>query len=156
MSLPSHLTCRPEDVARFRDWLANRGGLAYWQSQDMQTLDRSWTTPARTADGEPSGRPHWSCPLQPDMVVTDPALVRVDVAREVKRVRIAIQQNGHILALTGPASRRVCRAVEKAAQETGKEAWYVFEGAEAVILVADKSVPLLEWSEDVGESAPKN
>lgn len=141
------LICRPENVAKYREWLATRGGLAVWRSVNFSNLGVSWTTPALAADGQPTRKPTWEADNVPERVVTDVADVDVVVDKEVKRFRVAVRLGGHGFAfkVTDCGSRRIRAAVARA----GDGAYHVFdyETQEAVIMAPEKRVPLKEWVE---------
>lgn len=94
------------DAEKIRRWLTERGGLAVWVSQALELMGRSWTGPVRTAEGEPSPRPHWSCGEVPDRVITDPAQVFVAVEEPAGDFRPTSEKNVEKkLAKLGPGSR---------------------------------------------------
>ena len=140
------LICRPENVAKYREWLATRGGLAVWKSINFSNLGTSWTTPARTADGQPTPKPTWEADSAPARVVTSEDDVDVVVDKEVKRFRVGVRRgssNPCLIKVTDGGSRRIRKAVAAA----GDGAYHVFdyETQEAVILAPEKRVPLREW-----------
>ena len=143
-------TC-PEEAARMLDWIRNRGGLAIWDSCNLSDPGKTWTTPATTQEGKPAsvaGKPHWSCGSV-IATITDIADVSVVTPKEVKRFHIAVRMGsqGFTVKLTDGSTRRVRAAREKAARDTGKDAWYEFDysSQEAVIFVPGDTVPLKDW-----------
>lgn len=136
------LQIRPEQAARFREWLRDRGGIAVWRSANLANPGASWSTPALQPDGTPTPRPTWEAEDRPSRIITDPAEVEVVEPKEVKRFYVAVRRGsqGLSLKLTDGASRKVRAAVEKA----GPEAWYSFDyfTQEAVILVPGTVGPL--------------
>lgn len=138
----------PSNVDKIRMWLAERGGLALWRSINFSNIGASWTTPVNDEDGNPKGKPTWEAANEPERIITDPAEVVVAVPKEVKRFHVAIRQGsqGMTMKLTDGATRRVRAAVAKA----GEGAWYEFDYGmqDAVIYVADKTVPLTEWKDE--------
>lgn len=90
-------------------------------------------------------RPHWSATTTPKFIITDPTEVTVDVPKEVKRFRVGLRRGAQRFKVkcTDASSRRIRAAVEVA----GDGAWYEFDydTQEAVIYVAERSVPLNEY-----------
>jgi hypothetical protein len=132
----------------FAKWIRERGGVAVWESANLSNPGMSWSTPVMTESGEKTGKPNWQSEEVP-VVYTDPEMVVVDTSKEVKRFKVGVRVggNGLTLKVTDGGSRRIRKAVGKAVEEYGKEAWYRFdyETQEAVILVAVESVTLKEW-----------
>lgn len=141
---PKKRQVSPENAHRIADWLATRGGLFVWQSADLSNPGASTTTPATTADGQPTGKPGWRFEATPSRHVTSADDVEVVTDVEVKRLRIKVVRRGHKAVLSDASSRRVRAAVAQA----GIGAYYVFDGDEAVILKPDKVVPLVAWLAD--------
>ena len=134
-----------ENAAQIWQWFQERGGIAVWKSVDMTNAGRSWTTPLRDAEGNPTPRQDWRMEQAPSLVITDPAEVTVDVPKEAKRFRVAIKvgDQGMLLKCSDASSRRIRRECAKA----GDASWYEFDYAtqEAVILVLGESKPLPEF-----------
>ena len=101
--------CHAENAAQFRDWLANRGGIAVWPSLDLRNAGASCSTPALTRTGEPTTRPGWSYASKPSRVVTDPSQVGVYTEALFKAVRVSLRRgrNGFDLKLTDASQRKV-------------------------------------------------
>ena len=101
--------CHAENAARFRDWIANRGGIAVWPSIDLSNPGGSCSTPALTATGKPTTRPGWSYASKPSHVVTDLADVGVYTEALFKAVRVSLRRsgNGLSLKLTDASQRKV-------------------------------------------------
>ncbi len=134
---------KAEHAPRFKDWLANRGGIAVWESLDLGNPG-SVFTPAKEEDGRDYTKPHWRYGDKPERIVTDPAEVEVMIVKEVKRFHVGIKPgSGLMLVLTDGATRRVRKEVAKA----GEGAWYEFDSQDAVIMVPEKVVPLTEWKQ---------
>lgn len=136
----------PENVLKFREWFATRGGLAIWHSINLSNPSGSWTTPALAVDGTPTLKPTWQAADAPERLITDPSEVVVTVAKEVKRFHVAVKRGGGLmLKLTDGGTRKVRAAVAKA----GPDAWHEFDYTtqEAVIFVPGIEVPLPEWTE---------
>jgi hypothetical protein len=137
------------------EWLTTRGGLAIWQSVDLSDPGKSSTAPLKDADGHVKGKPHWKYDDHPNRIIHDPAEVIVETYKEVKRFYVAVRRgsSGMSLKLTDGASRKVRAAVEKA----GEGATYEFDYStqEAVIVVPDSEVPLVEWAEKNGLKKPE-
>ncbi len=100
--------CHADNAARFRDWIANRGGIAVWPSINLSTPGASCSTPALTTAGEPTTRPGWSYASKPSRVVTDPADVGVYTEALFKAVRVSLRRAGGMsLKLTDASQRKV-------------------------------------------------
>lgn len=101
--------CHADNAERFRDWIANRGGIAVWPSLDLRNAGGSCSTPARTLTGEPTTRPGWSYASTPSIVVTDPADVGIYQEALFKAIRVSLRRgrNGFDLKLTDTSQRRV-------------------------------------------------
>lgn len=152
-------TVAPENANLFKDWLANRGGVAVWRSINLSNPGKSWSTPALTLTGDPSSKPTWEAANEPERIITDIDEIVVTVPKEVKRFHVAIKVGGLLgmaYKLTDGATRRVHTAAEKANENLEKErksterlheAWYEFDYStqEAVIFVPDRTIPLTEW-----------
>lgn len=135
----------PEHAPKFLEWIADRGGVAVWNSINLSNFLASWSTPARNLDGSPAQKPTWQAANTPSRIITDAAEVDVIMAREVKRFHVGIKQgDGFAFVVTDGGTRRIRREVAKA----GDEAWHEFDyyAQDAVILVPDKTVPLPEWA----------
>lgn len=135
----------PENVEKFKDWLANRGGIAIWKSVNLSNPGLSMSSPALEKDGTPYSKPSWQVANQPERIITDPADVVVIVPKEVKRFHVGVRMGsqGMSYKVTDGGTRRIRAAVVNA----GDGAWYEFDYStqEAVILVPDMTVPLNEW-----------
>lgn len=134
-----------ENAALIWQWFMERGGIAVWKSVEMSNPGRTWTTPIRDAEGNPTPRQDWRMEQTPSLTITDPAEVVVDVPKEVKRFRVAIKVvvQGMLMKCSDASSRRIRRECEKAAENS----WYEFDYAmqEAVVFVPGESKPLPEF-----------
>ncbi len=134
-----------ENAALFKDWLANRGGIAVWPSVNLANPDASWSTPALTTEGQPSQRPTPEAAASPSRIITDINDVAVAVDREVKRFRVAVRvgAQGFMMKCTDASTRRIRKEVLRA----GDGAYYEFDYGtqEAVIYAPERTVPLAEW-----------
>lgn len=54
---------------KFALWDAERGGILLWRSCDLSSAGRTWCTPAKTADGADTPKPHYAA--------CDPTLMRL-------------------------------------------------------------------------------
>lgn len=154
MSEKYHIT--PEKAPQIRKWLKSRGGIAHWTSVDLSCLEKSWSTPALKEDGTPMTRPHWQAASEPFGITTDPAEVIVDVAREVRRFRVAVRMGaqGFKVKLTDASTRKLRASCAAAAKKSASgQSWYEFDYTtqEAVIFIADREVPLPEWQDPIEE-----
>ena len=143
MNATEPLIAEPGNAPRFWEWTKNRGGVAIWNCQDLARAGQSVSTPARSQDGNPTGRPSWGYPDAPDRIITDPQEILVQPDREIERFRIHTKCSGGLSwSLTGASSRKVRLAVLRA----GRNAHYVFDDDEAVIMAAaGPAIPLPEW-----------
>ena len=112
------IECSAQDAPRFRDWVANRGGVAVWKSINLSNPGASWSTPALDADGKPLGKPTWQAANEPT-IVTDPA--QIGVYKEVlfKAFRVGLRMAGLSLKLTDAAQARVDRELTKCRDKHG-------------------------------------
>jgi len=145
------LRCSHGNAEKFRAWIDRRGGIAVWQSINLSNPGTSWSTPARTEAGEPMGKPTWQAAGKPERIITDPADVIVETAREVRRFHVGIRRSGNGLQLkcTDGSTRRIRAACARA----GEKSWYEFDYCtqEAVIFVPEKEIPLPDYKDTKGE-----
>ena len=146
MSAPHY--CQAENAPKFLDWIRNRGGLAVWRSVDMSDPGASWSTPARTTEGDPTPKPHpWKAEAAPSRVITDLKDVLVVEDKEVERFHVSIHAgSGGLIIKCSDASIRRIRESEAA---TGKGAYHEFDYGtqEAVIKAPVTQMTLAEWAE---------
>jgi len=142
---PQPFLIPPENAAKVLLWLKTRGGLALWRSEDLSDPSSSWYTPALTAEGTPSPRPHWKTATTPHRVITSIDEIQVSEDKEVRRFHIAIRMGaqGLRIKLTSGSTKRVLAAEAKAG--IGSYHLFDFEAQEAVIMAPDKITPLSEW-----------
>lgn len=137
--------CDEENAPLIQRWLQERGGIAVWASVDFSRPAQSLTTPALTAEGQPSSKPAYWVGKQPERIITDPAEVLVSTDVEVRRFRVALRlsSNGLTTKCTDASSKRIRKAVAKA----GEGAFYLFDYAtqEVVIFKNVGQTPLTEW-----------
>ncbi len=137
-TLEKYTVCQ-EDARKIADWLAHRGGIAYWSSVDLSNPSKSWTTPLNTADGQPTGRPTWQADDKPDRIITDAAEVEVAIDKVVKRFHVAVKRaDSFNFVCTDAASRRIRRETQSA----GPKAYHVFDymAQDAVIMKGQESM----------------
>lgn len=153
--------CNIENAPKFLEWIRNRGGVAVWQSVNLQNPGASWSSPATIRrgdceqplkDGEsadtivPYPKPNWQCDSKPQRIVTSADDIEVCHDREVKRFRVHVKLGGNGLTLkcTDRSSARIRKEIEAA----GTGAYHVFDydSQEAVILAPDKTETLTEWA----------
>ncbi len=142
-------TCLVENAAKFREWIACRGGVAVWPTVNMSNPGKSWSTPARTEEGEPTTKPTWEAHNAPCLIVTDEKDIGVITEKEVKRFHVATRHgrsNPLLIKLTDASARRLNKEVEKA----GEGAWHTFDYStqEAIIMVPAEVVCLKDWAPD--------
>ena len=141
-----------EHAAQYRRWIAGRGGLLVWRSINLSNPGASWTTPYLTEAGVPYTKPTWQAANEPERHITTEEDVVVQVPKEVKRFHIGVQSgDGLSFKVTDGGSRRIRRELAKA----GTGSWYEFdyEMQEAVISIADQTIPLTEWKEEVANES---
>jgi len=141
--------CTPETAHRFADWLATRGGIAVWRSGNISNPGASWSTPALVLDGTPTPRPTWQAEMTPERIITDIALVRVSMWREVKRIKVSTRMGtqGLTIKLTDASADRLRQTLARLSRKHGKDTTYGFDynTQEAVISVEDEAIPLADW-----------
>jgi hypothetical protein len=100
--------CMSEHAPRFADWIANRGGIAVWQSIDLSRPGERCTTPARDPLGNPATKPSWHYANDPN-IVTDPEQVGVYEEALYKEFRVGLRMGsqGLSLKLTDGAQRKL-------------------------------------------------
>jgi len=127
------LICESQHAQKFWDWINNRGGLAIWELQAMDSSrPKSMTTPALHESGQPMGAPHWVYGNAPAYVITDPA--GVEVVRDVVVNRLP---------------RKATSARIRAAQEKAGPMSYVERMDECIFIMAPDgpAVPLKQFIE---------
>lgn len=137
------LTVTQENASLIHEWLRSRGGVAVWESVNLSNPGAEVLTPADRTD-----KPSWQVGNAPVRIVTDVTQVIVTVLKEVKRFHVATRFGSQRLSVkvSDGGSRRIRSEVTKA----GAGATYVFDYGDynnAVILVPEKTVPLLEFME---------
>jgi hypothetical protein len=140
------IECTAENAPKFREWIATRGGVARWPSVNLSNIGASWSTPVLTASGEPTPKPNWQAASAPSEIATSEDQVNVFVPKEVRRFRVATRMGsqGFSVKLTDASGRKLRAALEKA----GEGSWHQFDYStqEAIIFVADSTIPLSEWN----------
>jgi hypothetical protein len=139
-----------QNAPKMLEWIASRGGIAVWKSQDLGNLGQGWTTPAKQENGEDMQPPTWQCKGQIPRVITDPEEIEVCIDKEVKRFHVAVRRgDGFSFRCTDASSRKVKQAVEKA----GNGAYHVFDYStqEAVIMIPVSVITLAQWAKDNGK-----
>jgi hypothetical protein len=138
-------TVAPENAAKFKEWIASRGGVAVWRSADLSDPALSMSSPALDREGNPTAKPHWKLENTPYRVITNPDDIEVITGKEVKRFHIGVRMGSQGLSLkvTDGSTRRIHAAVSKA----GDGAWYEFDfdTQEAIIFAPGAGVILSEW-----------
>lgn len=140
--------CDIHNAPLFWKWVTERSGVAVWRSLSLSNPGQTWSTPAITEDGKPTGRPHWSAESEPYAVYTDPQEIGVITYLELKRFHVATRPVFFGLKLTGAS----CRKLERSLRAAGEGATYSFDydTQECVILVPDQTLSLLEWANQNG------
>lgn len=135
------------DAPKILEWIKTRGGVLIWESINLSNPGASWTTPALDASGAPVTKPNWQCANEPVRKITDPAEIDVVTAEVVKRFHVGTRWgDGLSIKVTDGGSRRIRSEVAKAAEKTGKQAWYEFDYGSyenALILVEGDRKPLV-------------
>lgn len=159
-------SCNIANAPKFADWIANRGGIAVWQSVNLSNPGASWSTPATIRKGDchtgpgqeyrdtaldaddivPYPKPTWQAGNEPT-VITDPAEVEVYESKEVKRFRVGVRMGsqGFTLKVTDGGTRRIREAVAKAGE--GAFHGFDYDTQEAIIYAATTIGSLKEWIE---------
>lgn len=144
----------PENAAMILDWIRTRGGIAIWESANLSNPGASWTCPVNDESGNPKSKPTWEAG-KIERVITNPDEVEVVAPKVVKQFHVGVRMGsqGMMLKVTDAGSRRIEREVDKAREKYG-EAWYEFDYSvqDAVILVPDKKIPLLEFVQEHANS----
>jgi hypothetical protein len=125
------------------EWIANRGGIAVWNSIDLSDPTKEWFTPALDQDGNPYKKPSWQADNNPT-IVTETENVLLFTSKEVKRFHVGIRKGsqGMVMKVTDAGSERIRKACEKF-----KDSWYEFDylTQDAVILVPENEITLTEY-----------
>ena len=140
--------CMPDNAATFKRWLAERGGLAIWESVDLGDLDKSWTTPATHADGSPATKPHWKAGDKPARLITDPAEVVVEVPRLLEKFDVKLRIHGMGVVLAKSSEKKLHKRLAYCREQYKANVWYTtgpLDFPEVCIWVAEKTVPLAEY-----------
>lgn len=136
---PIELDCK--HAPKLADWIANRGGVAIWWSQDLSKAGAHCETPVLQPDGSKTCRPHWQYPAEP-VVVTDRNAIMLTTYREVERVRVAHNRRGNETF----ASRKR-RQAALARHTSPVWSWGHDDGGRtiAIIEVRDGTITLADW-----------
>ena len=148
--------CNPENARQLKEWLATRGGLAIWESQDLGDPGKTWTTPVKDAAGQVNGPPHWKCggkDAKPKQIITDIRQVEVVIDREVERFRIKVKRGSGLMIVLNDASSKRVRDAEA---RIGKGAYHTFDHDEAIILAPEKIIPLAEFDHEAWKQENPN
>ena len=129
-------------------WLKDRGGLAIWQSTNLN-YPMSWTCPVNDEHGQPKPKPYKVAADQPERIITSTDEVLVHTDHEVARFHVAVRmgRQGLQVKLTDASTAKVKKALEKA----GDYAFHRFdyETQEAVIMAPDgQSLTLTQWAKE--------
>lgn len=146
-----NLECSPENVGRFFEWMENRGGIAVWNSANLNNPTATWCTPIQDENGNFNKKPNWQA-SEIIRIITDINDIDVVTSKEIKRFHVATRIKGLTSKVTGGGSRRIHAAVAKAKKEYG-DAWYEFDYYDynnAVICVPGERTPLSEWEVNSG------
>jgi hypothetical protein len=143
------IECRIEHVARFREWLKTRGGIAHWKSIDFGSLGQTWQTPALTPDGQPTPKPTWRAENHPT-IVTDENQIGVYTENLYKEFKVAARMGsqGFSLKLTDGSQRTLDKVLAKCRCEHGsahyKRGSENFDGPAMQVFYTESIVPLSE------------
>lgn len=134
-----------ENAAKFWLWLTERGGIAVWNSLDLSSPDKSWSSPAHDVTGKVYNRPSWRTSETPNRIVTDPEDVVVCFDRVVTQFRVTVEHYGLSIRCSASSSRRIRQECEKA----GEGAYYKFdyELQECLIYAPDRMMKLTTWAD---------
>lgn len=136
-----------ENALKAKDWIKNRGGVAFWKSIDLSNAGATCYTPALTEDGKEYPKPHWRYANKPDEIITDESVLFFEVSKEVKRFKIhtRISGNGLMIKLTDHSSQRVRAQCEKFPNCSYH---FDYDTQECVITVPDKLISLKDLSNE--------
>lgn len=137
---PTKHVCQPEHAEKFKRWLRENGGIAFWRSANLSNPSQTWSAPAFDAKGRPHNKPTWQAEDQPTKIITNIDDVVVVIDKEVKRIKISIRQAFLSLKLTDASSKRLRKELAKYEGST-----YAFEDNYAVILAPEKVIPLKDY-----------
>lgn len=143
--------CDESNIDKIKMWLDLRGGILIWKSADLSDPSFSMTTPYLNADGEISSRPHWKCENNPSEHIVSYDEVVITTPKEYKRFKVGVLQRGFSYSVTDAGSRRIRKELEDVYNKTGKTSYYVFDyfaEKNCVIMIDDKTVPMLEYLEN--------
>lgn len=141
-------TVTVSDAPKFIEWIAQRGGVAVWNSINISNPGASWSTPAQNLDGSPAEKPTWQAANNPERIITDAREIDVVVPKEVKRFPVSVRPgDGLQIVVSDGGTRRIRRELAKA----GGAAWYEFDymTQEAIILVPSETIALDKYDEQV-------
>jgi hypothetical protein len=134
---------RPEHAAKIRRWLTQYGGVAHWQEPGG-----SWSTPLLSENGGPHSKPNPECGDQPSSLTTDIADLLVDLPMEVGCMRLFLRPDANGLTRLDYQSWYALEsALARACQLYQRESWceYDYDRQEAVLYVAERELPLVDW-----------
>lgn len=112
------IEAQASDAPRLLDWIANRGGIARWQSIDLRDPSNYGLTPALTTTGKPTTKPGWKYSNTPD-IITDPTQVGIYEEALFKAIPVSLKQSGSSLIITDASQRKVERLIEQCEEEHG-------------------------------------
>lgn len=109
------------NAERIADWLANRGGVAIWESRDLRSAGARSFTPALTTTGEPTTAPGWQWNTTPVEIVTQVGDIGVydEVLYKAFPVTLRRSSSGMSLKLTDASQRKVDKIMRQCRDEHG-------------------------------------
>ncbi len=131
----------------FVKWLAERGGVVVWRTQDLGNLDRGdMYTPATTAEGKEGTKPHWAYAALE--TITDINRFKFAKLVECGRCKIALNKKPRgyetpfgffptAIELTTGSTNRVHKMQSRLEAEHKTDVYYHFEDLEAVFEKAE-------------------
>lgn len=113
------------DAPRIADWLANRGGVAIWESLDLSDAGARTFTPALTIDGIDTPRPSWRYADKPVEIVTQASDIGVYQEKLYKAFPVSLRRssNGMMLKLTDNSQRKLDKHMQNCREKHGDAFW---------------------------------
>ena len=107
------------DAPRIADWLANRGGVAIWQSLDLSNASARTFTPADAP------RPSWRYADKPVEIVTQAGDIGVYQEKLYKAFPVSLRRssNGLTLKLTDNSQRKLNKHMNDCREKHGDAFW---------------------------------
>lgn len=107
------------DAPRIAGWLANRGGVAIWQSLDLSDAGARTFTPADAS------RPSWRYADKPVEIVTQASDIGVYQEKLYKAFPVSLRRssNGMTMKLTDNSQRKLDKHMQDCREKHGDAFW---------------------------------